>query len=326
MTAGLVDRYVFTALRRVPEQQRSDIDRELRASIDDAVDARVEAGASPEAAIEQTLLELGDPEKLADSYANRPNFLIGPELYGAWRRIMKMLFTIVLPIVVIVVAVVQLFEDDVTVGKVIGAAVTTAITLAAHLAFWTTGVFAIIERTGVGQAELKRTWTLADLPRYEQGVLTRIELGANLVWPVLLIAALVLQQFTFSDEPLLDPANWSFWWPALIVLIALKAVWVLWVYRLGKWTRAAAVANAALGLVTGAVLVYLLASDSFFNPAFSGFDGAEIDLTGWVSLATIVGVVLSTLWDIFDIGRKAEQSRKGLPLKVPGSGNTYNYS
>jgi hypothetical protein len=46
MTANLVDRYVYTALRRVPEQQRADIDRELRASIDDAVDARIEA-ASP---------------------------------------------------------------------------------------------------------------------------------------------------------------------------------------------------------------------------------------------------------------------------------------
>lgn len=326
MTASLVDRYVFTALRRVPEQQRSDIDRELRASIDDAVDARVEAGASPQDAIEQTLLELGDPDKLADSYANRPNFLIGPELYGVWRRLMKMLFSTVLPIVVIVVGVVQLFEDDATVGTVIGAMVTTAITVSVHLAFWTTGVFALIEHTGLGKADLKRTWTLADLPKYEQGVLSRIELGANLVWPVLLIAALVLQQFTFTDEPLLDPANWSFWWPALIVLIALKGVWAVWIYRLGQWTRAASVANAGLGAVTAAVMVYLLASDRFFNPAFTGFNGADVDLQGWVSLATIAAVVLSTLWDIFDIGRKAEQSRKGLPAKVPGTGNTYNYS
>ena len=57
MTASLVDRYVLTALRRVPQQQRADIDRELRASIDDAVDARGEAGESRDAAGGRPLLE-----------------------------------------------------------------------------------------------------------------------------------------------------------------------------------------------------------------------------------------------------------------------------
>ena len=47
---SLVDRYVYTALRRVPQQQRSDIDRELRASIHDAVDARVQSG-EPDASL-----------------------------------------------------------------------------------------------------------------------------------------------------------------------------------------------------------------------------------------------------------------------------------
>ena len=32
-------------------------------------------------------------------------------------------------------------------------------------------------------------------------------------------------QFTFTDKPVLDPANWTFWWPALIVLFAV--FWVL---------------------------------------------------------------------------------------------------
>ncbi|MCM4079228.1 permease prefix domain 1-containing protein [Paractinoplanes hotanensis] len=326
MTITLVDRYVYTALRRVPEQQRADIDRELRGSIDDAVDARVEAGESREAAIERTLLELGDPDRLADSYAGRRNVLIGPELYGVWRRLMVTLFSTVLPLVVVAVAVVELFNDDVTVGSVIAAIVTTAITVSVHMAFWTTGVFAVIERTGLGQADLKRAWTLDDLPKYEPGALSRIDFGATLVWPVLVIAALVLQQFTFTDEPLLDPANWSFWWPTLIVLIALKCVWAVWVYRLGRWTRPAAVANAALSVVTAALMIYLLTADRFFNPAFTGFDGADVDLEGWVSLATIVAVALGALYDIVDVARKAELARKGLPARIPGTGNTYSVS
>ena len=84
---SLVDRYVYTALRRVPEQQRADIDRELRASIEDAVDARVDAGEEHDAAVTATLTELGDPDRLADSYAGRPGYLIGPALFTPWRRL-----------------------------------------------------------------------------------------------------------------------------------------------------------------------------------------------------------------------------------------------
>ncbi|WP_250037182.1 permease prefix domain 1-containing protein [Paractinoplanes maris] len=323
MSASLTDRYVFTALRRVPEQQRADIDRELRASIDDAVDARVDAGETREAAIERTLLELGDPDRLADSYAGRSNFLIGPELYGVWRRTMKVLFTTVLPMVVTVVAVVELFAADVTVGTVIGAAIGATLTVGVHLAFWTTLAFWIVERTGAGLDDLNTPWTLAKLPRYEPGALSRMDLGALLVWPALLIVALVLQQFAFTDEPVLDPANWSFWWPLLIVLIALKGVWAVWVFRIGQWTRPVAVANAVLAVVTAAVQVYLLSADKFFNPGFTGFD-AEADLRGWVSLAVIVAVILGALWDIFDVTRKTERARKGIPAQVPGTGNSYS--
>ena len=160
---GLIDRYVFTALRRVPEQQRSDIDRELRASIEDAVDARVGSGVPRDAAVEAALLELGDPDRLADSYAGRLPYLIGPELFGVWRRIMRLLYTLVLPIVIAVVVAVQLFDRP-TVGKVIGAGISALITTAVHMGFWTTLVFAILDRTG-GGTDLRKAWKPADLPK-----------------------------------------------------------------------------------------------------------------------------------------------------------------
>ena len=44
------ERYVATVLSSIPESRRSDVDRELRAAIDDAVEARVEQGEDPSAA------------------------------------------------------------------------------------------------------------------------------------------------------------------------------------------------------------------------------------------------------------------------------------
>jgi hypothetical protein len=318
---SLVDRYVYTALRRVPEKQRADIDRELRASIDDAVDARVDAGEPHDAAVESTLLELGDPDRLADRYADRPSFLIGPELYPVWRRLLTVLLSTVLPIVVAVTTIVQLLDDP-DAGKVIGGAIGVILNVGVHLAFWTTLVFVIVERTGAGRAELDTAWTLKDLPKYEPTGMTVMQLGAALVWPVLLIAALVLQQFTFTAEPLLDPANWTFWWPFLIIVVALRGGWAVWVFRAG-WTRAAYAVNAVLVLLTAAPMVWLMATDGFFNPAFHSF--LDTDAKHWATVGTIIAVVLSAGWEIIDAVVRAERARRGLPTRIPGSGNTYRF-
>lgn len=321
----LVDRYVYTTLRRVPEKQREDIDRELRASIEDAVEARVEAGEARETAIEHALTELGDPDRLADSYADRPHYLIGPELFPVWRRLMIMLFSVVLPIVVIVSVVVQLLDDP-AIGTVIGDAIGTILTVGAHLAFWTTALFAVLERTDHGKVGLRTTWSLKDLPRYEPRAMSRMQLGGFLVWPVMLIAALVLQQFTFTDVPVLDPANWTFWWPYFILIIALRGVWGVWVYRLAGWTRASSVANAVLVLASSIPLVWLLATDHLFNPAFPQLADAGLgEANQWITVVTITGIVLSSLWDVIENVVRVERTRRGLPTKVTGTGGSYNF-
>ncbi|MFI1987826.1 permease prefix domain 1-containing protein [Actinoplanes sp. NPDC020271] len=319
----LVDRYVFTALRRIPEQQRDDIDRELRASIEDAVEARIEAGASREAAVETTLTELGDPERLADRYAGRPQYLIGPELFPAWRRLLKILLWTVLPLVVTVGVVVQIFDDP-DLGKIIGGAVSGLLTVGAHLCFWVTLVFAIAERTN---KRIKVGWSLKDLPRYEAQRAGVGQMLTGVVWVVLLIAALVLQQFAFTDVPLLDPANWAFWWPVLIALFVLRAFYYVWVYRVGATTRTVAVVNAVLTVAWAAPLVWLLAGDQFFNPAFHGFLDLEGgDFRGWFNKGILALVVISAAWDVVDTALRAGRARRGLPGKVPGTGGSYDFS
>jgi hypothetical protein len=321
MTATLVDRYVFTALRRVPEQQRSDIDRELRASIDDAVDARVENGEARDAAIEHALLELGDPELLADQYAGRRQVLIGPDLFPIWRRLLLLLLSVVLPIVVGVVVIAAILDEG-GVGEVIGAAVTTALTTAVHMAFWTTVVFAVLERTGVVTKDMRAAWTPADLPKYEPGWLTPGQVAANVVWPVLLIVVLVLQQFTFTDQPVLDPDNWSFWWPFLIAVLVLECVYAVWLLRRGAWSHTVTVANAALAVLFWGPVIWLVASHGFFNPAFiDGLDWGTIDPLRWLTTVCLIVAVVAGLWDIGEVAFKSERSRRGLPVPVAGTGS-----
>lgn len=78
--------------------------------------------------------------------------------------------------------------------------------------------------------------------------MTVTQLAAEIVWPVLVGVALVLQQFTFTDQPVLDPANWTFWWPYLLVLFALRIAYVVWLYRKAAWTHTVTAVNAVLAL------------------------------------------------------------------------------
>src|SRR5688500_13664214 len=98
ITTELTDRYIWAVTRSLPEDQRREVGRELRASIEDAIETRLEAGEAPKAAEINVLQELGDPARLAGQYAERPAWLIGPKYYYDWMRLLKLLFAIVLPI------------------------------------------------------------------------------------------------------------------------------------------------------------------------------------------------------------------------------------
>ena len=100
-TDTLTDRYVWAVLKSLPEAKRTDIDRELRASIADDVEARVDGGEDADAAERAVLLALGDPATLAASYQGRTPGLIGPDLYPGYVGLLKMLYAVVLPIVAV---------------------------------------------------------------------------------------------------------------------------------------------------------------------------------------------------------------------------------
>ena len=68
----LTDRYVSATLRSIPEGQRADIEAELRASIDDAIEARLAEGVLPDDAEQGALVEVGDPDRLASGTRGVP--------------------------------------------------------------------------------------------------------------------------------------------------------------------------------------------------------------------------------------------------------------
>ena len=317
----LTDRYVWAAARSLPEAQREEFGRELRERIGDVVDAHVERGAAPGEAEHAALTELGDPLQLASTYVDRPLQLIGPRYFLTWWRLLKLLLVIVVPIAAAGVLLGQLISGA-PVGEMIATTVTTTIAVFVNLSFWTTLVFAVIERTP-GTAVQAPTWTPEMLPAAREDARAgRLgDLIASVVFLGLFAAAIVWQQsgVVWIDGerqpiPVLDPALWSFWIPYFLGLLALEVIFAVVIYLRG-WTWVMAGLNVLLNIAFTVPALWLFLSGQLFDPAFiDAIDwpwGGAGDITVTVMVAVVIGI---TLWDIIDGFIKASRNRGGSAL------------
>jgi len=77
---NLVDRYVNEVGRRLPRKQREDVKMELRSTLEDSLEDRVD-GEPSEEDVEAVLIEFGSPEKVAASYQPSGQYLVGPDMF-----------------------------------------------------------------------------------------------------------------------------------------------------------------------------------------------------------------------------------------------------
>ncbi|MFG1917209.1 permease prefix domain 1-containing protein [Micromonospora sp. NPDC048898] len=309
----LTNRYLAATLRSVPAQRRDEIATELRASIDDMIEGRTDGGADPATAEREVLTELGNPDVLAARYADRRLQLIGPTYYLLWLRLLKLLLSFIPALVGTIVTVVEAAE-----GKgfgAIGPGIVAAMQVAVQITFWLTLTFAVIERTQTA-VDLPE-WTVDQLP--DAPVHRHIPLAdtiASVVMSVATIGYLVLQHFrswvhtTDGDNiPILDPALWSFWLPALIVVLVASVIFEVVKYRIGRWTWALFGTKALLNLAFALPLVSLALSDRLLNPALGVRLTwiAESDNRGALGLAIALGTAVVVVWDLIDTAIKTRR-------------------
>ncbi len=316
-TVTLTDRYIDAAMRTVPEAQRADLAAELRASIDDQIEARVASGDTPEAAERAVLTDLGDPDKLAAGYTDRPLWLVGPRYFLQWWRLLKLLLWIVIPSAVFGVSL-SMVLDGATFGEIMGAIWPLALTVGVHLAFWTTLVFVIVERSeGRGKALPFEPWTVDDLPDPRPRGAGLSELVASLVFLAAAAGAILWDLFVgfVPSEPglsFLDPGLWPGWILGLFALMALEAALAVTVYALRRWTIWLAVVNGILNAAIAIPAIWLLMQGELINPDYFptiiGQDGAEVGAI--VSVVTGFGIAAIAVWDTVDGVLKAIRARR----------------
>ncbi|SEG93270.1 hypothetical protein SAMN05444920_10879 [Nonomuraea solani] len=329
-TNTLTDRYVAAVLRHLPGSRRSgsrrsedqrpedqrpdiDIERELRASIADAVDDRVEAGADRAEAEFAVLTELGDPARLAAGYADRPLQLIGPALYLDYTRLLTALLVTIVPAVAVAVGLVQGLRGAGAldlIGDTLGAALTTA----AHLVCWTTLLFATIERvtgrvTGgaAGRRTPARRWTPDALPeppthRARYGELIIYTVAMVLFTTLILLSPVISTETDAHGAPIGVFAPWL--WQtgfvyAFIALVTLNLA-VAYAKHYARWSVPLAVAGTLVEIACPIALLWLAAGDRVLNPGFTQAAAWPQSATTWINTALIVVPALTIVFAVID--------------------------
>lgn len=314
----LTDRYVDATVRRLPGSQRADIEQELRASIADAVEDRRHAGDDEADAERAVLTELGDPARLAARYADKPTFLIGPDHFHEWSRLLVALLATVLPTVVVAVAIAKAVAGD-PFGQILGGAIGTTITVAVHLVFWTTLLFAAVERVPQMRWQPARPWTLDDLPQTAEKRANTAGMIVGAAFLALYLVAILLSPAVSTEHDAAgDPIGLlSPWlWDTGVVYVLVASMIVGLAFQVAesrlRWNPRAAVIRAVAVAVAPVMMLVMAATGHILNPAFVAAANWPADTERW----TAVGV---TVLAIATLVRTAVDLIAGLRMKAwPG--------
>ena len=324
---SLIDRYIAEVGRHLPEKDRSDIEAEIRSTIEDMSDEREHNTARPadERIIADTLEELGDPQLLAYKYAPPKRYLIGPGWYDVYLTTLRRILLTVLPIFAAVTFILALGSSPLDFAGAFADALSGAFRVGLQILFWVTVVFVLLERSdaipGESLTTRKGTWTVDQLPDiHRKRQISAGEAVFNIAMLLFLILWIVLPA-VFRPVPFLHPDLWNLWLPLLLGILVLSLVHELFQLRIGNWTRPLMVSNVLLGLASIAyILLLVLTQDVIINPAFlatiessvveAGSRNAETwaAWTIYISAAILVGIVIWDMVQSIRLAREFEES------------------
>lgn len=317
MMSTLTDRYISEVVRRLPESQREDISSEIAATIEDMVAAELRTPGDhtataghddPDAAERAVLGRLGDPAELARRYSGARRYLVGPDVYPVWLRVLRWLMPVVGVIAAVSAGITYVSTTpDAAIGGLIGEAVSSVVTaLMWVFTIWTLVVVLLERLTLEGDRNplaIDSTWDPADLRRTPAWTEPRVDAIVSLVL-LAFLAALPFVPSTFlyighlnGGEALIDPGIPTIWLAGYLVLIGLLACLQLWrLARPGPTSRRLA-AEVGIDVAFGVFLTALILSrDSILHPDILAAVPEDLPTTV-IRWSLVVGIWLIVAWD-----------------------------
>ncbi|MBS4053409.1 MAG: hypothetical protein KGZ64_01360 [Thermaerobacter sp.] len=280
----LINRYVYDVVRRLPERQRSEIDKELRGLIADMLTSRTADSTPSNDEVSVVLVALGEPAKLADNYRGSGRYLIGPTYYDQYVSLLRVLLGVVFIGLSIALATTYSFNPPQSIFAALTAYLGSLFSATVQVLAWVTGGFALAEyySTGMPQTTTRSDWTLADLPE--------VPLKATLIPPhepivgigftVLFMAILnfapeilgvgSLSNGRLTIAPLFQVEVLRQALPLINSLFALALIKEVGKIYYGQWTPRLAIGNTLLNIATIALAIVMFPPNAqIWNPNIS---------------------------------------------------------
>lgn len=276
-----IKRYVYEVTRRLPARERQKVAEELTVRIADLLEERLQGAEVTEAAAKAVLTELGSPWLMAERHRRKPSSLVGPELYPAYVRVLRIVLLALL-LSMTVVLVLQSLASPSTLPEHLLHFVQALFSASIQGFAWVTLVFAALQRFG-GEAvagKRDRPWSVEDLSPVPDAslILRPWEPLFGMVFSVLFGVLLLTNRFGIYDfqeggavnmVPFLSEKALTTYGPFLVLFLAVNLLSEGVLLRRGRWTQGVALAHTLLNLLSlGLLATMVLTFKGFWNPDF----------------------------------------------------------
>lgn len=335
----LIDRYIAQVGRYLPQKSRTDIEKEIRSTLEDMLEDRSAESGKPvdDELVVQILKEFGHPLKVALSYMPQRS-LIGPQLYPYFIMVMK--FTL---LIVLAIALVRMSIGIVQAGASIDAIVHsivegflslggTAISSLGNVVL----VFGILEWALPNVKEIPLEWDPRSLPDETpkpehlnmRDVVSRIvfTLAAILIfnfYPQILGMGFIKQgQWIFI--PLLSE-NFFRYMPWFNLLWGVEVIHGIILLRQGRWQPATRWFSILIDILEIGMLYMIVKGLSVVGLTASTLQSVGIEnaasmlnlINACVTLGLTIAIIVNTVQLVVKIYRLATGNRKLSLLTIP---------
>lgn len=328
----LIDRYVAEVGRHLPEKMRPDVEKELRSTLEDALDDRAaKAGRSAdEAMVVELLKEFGNPEKVAAGY-QPPRYLIGPRFYPTFLLVVRIVLAVmgVLSVVQLGISVSQPGMTALQLLRTFGESLLNFFQFAIAfigsmaLAFGLTEYF----NPGIKFDEGDEKWDPRKLPPLTPPS-SKIKMGeliADIIFSAIAIVVFTafyegigVYFFRGSETTVVPflPEGFEKFVIWLVVFWALGIAKNMWLLALGRWTMPVRWFSIFLHAAGAVIAVMLLQGASFvpFGPetleglSRLNFDANAVEgLQTGVKLSVTITLVVILVASLVDLGKELYQ-------------------
>ena len=320
----LQERYIAAGLKHIPPTEKDGVEKAMRRIIAERLQERGNASEETE---REVLRGLGSPRILAEKQLREPPHLIGPELYGTYMLIVKIVMTVAV-IGTLIGNTVDFIVNGETILRYIAQSFAAAIGVAIGAFGWVTLVFAIMERTAKQKilTEIQEDWSLADLPEKEvpQKPFNKVGVIIGIIFTVLFIilvnqySQLLGFYYTLDGSiqemiPMLNQEVFRSYLPYINGMLVLQLLFSASKLVFRKWTYPVATANLILNVLSFVLLWFILQDTAILNPELvtkigEATDGQRVLNTAFNSIKAVFLFIF--LLDSFEGFRDAYKNSK----------------